>query len=141
MVLARKATHGSTGKRQPSLMLPPRLTGTGLLLIFVAGVMCLCGALGYQHLTASAPSEAHQLLAQEDSGSPGGSFGGHGPADLFYTATLFVVSLGAALRLLLGRGRRPSVVRTSHATPGSLPPSMLLPARAPSQARLQVFLL
>ena len=144
MIPVRKMTHGSrgAGKWQPSLMLPPRLTGAGLLLIFVAGVMCLCGALGYQHLTASAPaapSEAHQVLAQED--SPGSGFGDHGPADLFYTATLFVVSLGAALKLILGRGWRSRRVRTFHAVLRSRPPSILLPAQSLPQARLQVFLL
>ncbi|WP_143528474.1 hypothetical protein [Rubrobacter xylanophilus] len=130
----------SLGGRETVLC--PRLTSVGLLPIFVAGMVCLCGVLGYHHLTASTPYEAHQLFAQEDAGSFGGSFGSHGPADLLYTATLFVVSLGAALRLLLGRRRRPGFVRASHAALGSsLSAFMLLLTRAPSQSRLQVFLL
>lgn len=123
-------------------MLPPRLTSSGLLLIFLAGVMCLCSVLGYQKLSVSGPAtplEAHQTLAQKDPAA--GGLGDHSPAGLFYTV-LFMASLGAALRLLLGRGWRPPLVRTPAAAPRFMPPSILrFPSQAPPRARLQVFLL
>ena len=125
-------------------MLPPRLTSTGLLLVFLTGVMCLCGLLEYQHAQASGDSEQH--LNTQPSGALTGFAeelpGDHGPAGEIYTvAALFAVSLGAALGLLFAGARKRlsvgAILRARRYPPPIVPPFPRIPARS----RLQVFLL
>lgn len=123
-------------------MLSRRLTSSGLLLVFVAGVMCLCGLLEYQHapvLGSVASSEVHPSVSQ--SGFADDSPGNHGPTGAVYAATLFAVSLGAALGLMFGVARRwadVGAVLTARRFP---PPIILPPPRIPARSQLQVFLL
>ncbi|QYJ17346.1 hypothetical protein Rxycam_03194 [Rubrobacter xylanophilus DSM 9941] len=122
-------------------MLSRRLTGSGLLLIFLAGAMCLCGALSYGHLAASGPAvppEAHQAFTAEDAGATAPEH--HGPAGALYTAALFAF-LGAAVRLLLRRARVSRGARTFRSVSRALPRRVPSCVQAPPQARLQVFLL
>lgn len=123
-------------------MLSPRLTSTGLLFILLAGVMCLCGAVGYQHLAAPGPVaslEAHRATAQaEPYEAPAED---HGPQTIASTATLLLVSAGAALYLIL-------VYSRGFSAPGSRlssrrPPPRTAPVstRSPVRTQLQVFLL
>lgn len=123
-------------------MLPRRLTSSGLLLIFVAGVMCLCGFLGLQHAPVFGSMEspgAH--LSETPSGFADDRPENHGPASAVYAATLFAVSLGAALGLMFGVARGwigVGAVLTARRLP---PPIALPPPRIPARSQLQVFLL
>lgn len=123
-------------------MLSPRLTSSGLLLIFVAGVMCLCGLLGYQHTPIPGGSESPKThLSEASSGLADSLSEGHGPADAFYTAVLFAVSLGAALGVLFGAARKWRGAGTVL-TARRFPPPIILPSpRIPARSQLQVFLL
>lgn len=123
-------------------MLSPRLTSSGLLLVFVAGVICLCGLLGYQHasvLGSMASSEVHPSVSQ--SGFVDDRPENHGPAGAVYAAILFAASLGAALGLMFGVARRwlgIGAVLTARRLP---PPLVFPPPRIPVRSQLQVFLL
>ncbi len=124
-------------------MLPARLTGSGLLLIFLAGIIvCFCGMLGYQHapmLDGSEPPRIH--LSEAPSGFTDGLQEDHGSAGSVHTTALFVVSLGAALGLMLGAARKwlgIGAVLTGKRFP---PPIVLPPPRMPARPHLQVFLL
>lgn len=123
-------------------MLSPRLTGSGLLLVFVAGVMCLCGLLGYQH--ASTLGSVGSPEAYSSGSQPGFADDraeSHGPAGAVYAATLFAVSLGAALGILFRVARRRFGVG-AVLTARKLPPPIVLPLpQIPARSRLQVFLL
>lgn len=123
-------------------MLSPRLTSSGLLLVFLAGVMCLCGFLGYQHVPvfgSMASPEAHSSGSQL--GFVDDRPGSHGPVGAAYTAAIFAVSLGTALSLLFGVARKWSGAG-EVLTARKLPPSAALPPlRVPARSRLQVFLL
>lgn len=124
-------------------MLPRRLTSTGLLLVFLAGVMCVCGLLGYQHTPM--PGDSEPLLNTHPSGAQAGVAeerpGDHGPAGEIYTAALFAVSLGAALGLLFA-GARKQLGVGAILTARRYPPPIVLPfPRIPARSQLQVFLL
>lgn len=123
-------------------MLSPRLTSSGLLLVFVAGVMCLCGLLGYQHAAVFGSMESPEVhLSGTQPGFADDRPENHGPTSAVYAATLFAVSLGAALGLLFGIARRwlgVGAVLTARKLP---PPIVLPPPRIPARSRLQVYLL
>jgi len=124
-------------------MLSRRLTSSGLLLVFLAGIIiCLCGMLGYQHASAlgGVGSPAVHLSGAQTSSADGLSEG-HGPAGTVSTVALFVASLGAALGLLFGAARKwlgTGAVLTARRRP---PPIVLPPPRIPARSQLQVFLL
>lgn len=123
-------------------MLSPRLTSSGLLLVFVAGVICLCGLLGYQNTPIFGGSESPKLhLSEAPAGFADNLPQDHGPAGAFYTAVLFAVSLGAALGLLFGAAGRWAGVGTVLTVRRFPPPSVLPPPRIPARSQLQVFLL
>ena len=123
-------------------MLSRRLTASGLLLVFLAGIIiCLCGMLGYQHAPALGGVDSPEVhLSGAQTSSADGLSEDHGPAGTISTAALFVVFLGAALGLLfaarkwLGTG----AVLTARRLP---PPIALPPPRIPARSQLQVFLL
>ncbi|MDQ3302231.1 MAG: hypothetical protein M3518_02630 [Actinomycetota bacterium] len=123
-------------------MLSRRLTSSGLLLVFLAGIIvCLCGMLGYQHAPVLGGVDSPEVhLSGSQTSSVEGLSGDHGPAGTISTAALFVVFLGAALGLLfaarkwLGTG----AVLTARRLP---PPIVLPPPRIPARSQLQVFLL
>lgn len=123
-------------------MLSPRLTSTGLLFIFLAGVMCLCGAFGYQHLAAPGPAvslEADQASAQaEPYQAPTGD---HGPETIAYTATLLFASIGAVLYLVLRYSRGFSLSGIQLALRRPPPGAAPLSTWSTLRTRLQVFLL
>lgn len=120
-------------------MLSPRLTGYGLLLIFVAGIVCLCGVMEYQHFAPAGtqePQEAHSAVVQPGSaGDPGGATG------VIYTVTFFVASLGVVVGLLLGTLRRRSLIGVAPVCWRPPPLAASVPPHIPARSRLQVFLL
>lgn len=123
-------------------MLSPRLTGSGLLLVFLAGVMCLCGTFGYQHAVVSGPAEPtaiHALAVQPSFASDRQD--DHGKTGAVYTAALFAVSLGAALGLLLGGGRKQARKETPPLFRRLSPTIVFLLRRTPVRSQLQVFIL
>lgn len=132
---------GRTSKRLTGLMLPPQLTGTGLLLIFLAWVMCVCGTLGYQHLTTSGPAAPLEMHKSAQADSNEERPGDHGPAIVLYTVSLFVAYVGAALCWLLARARRPRPAAIHRLVRRPLPRTTPVLAQAPARAQLQVFLL
>lgn len=80
-------------------------------------------------------------MSDTQSGIADDSPGNHGPAGAVYAATLFAVSLGAALGLMFGVSRRwadVGAVLTARRFP---PPVILPPPRIPARSQLQVFLL
>ena len=123
-------------------MLSRRLTSSGLLLVFVAGVMCLCGLLGFQHAPVFGSMGSPDMhMSDTQSGLADDNPENHGPAGAVYAATLFAVSLGAALGLMFGVARRwtgVGAVLTARRFP---PPIVLPPPRIPARSQLQVFLL
>lgn len=144
MVLDLKREYGADrdGERQPDLIMSPRLTGIGLLLIFLAGVMCLCGTLGYQNLVSPGPAaslEAHAEPAQTDPRAE--HAGDHGPATVAYAATLLFVSAGAALYLVLGYVRSFRLSRSHLSVVRPPPKTAPLTAQVPVRSQLQIFLL
>lgn len=143
MVLNRKTEYGSVRSAAAGgHTLPPRLTSVGLLLIFLAGVLCLCGALGYQHIAAPGPAvslEDHAQPAPED--SPAEHAGDHGPTTIAYTATLLAASAGLALLLLAGPARRIRLRCTNIYVRRPPPKAAPLAVQGPARPQLQVFLL
>lgn len=123
-------------------MLSSRLTSSGLLLVFVAGVMCLCGFLGFQHAPAfGSMGSPGAHMSDTQSGFADDRPENHGPAGAVYAATLFVVSLGVALGLMFGVARTRFGVG-AVLTARRLPPLIVLPPpRIPARSQLQVFLL
>lgn len=123
-------------------MLSPRLTSSGLLLVFLAGVMCLCGLLGYQHAPVFGSMESPEAhLSGSQPGFADDRPEGHGPVGAVYAATLFAVSMGAALGLLFGGARR-GLGAGAVLIARKLPlPIVLPPPRITTRSRLQVFLL
>lgn len=124
-------------------MLSRRLTSSGLLLVFLAGIIiCLCGMLGYQHTPALGGVDSPEVhLSGSQTSSVEGLSGDHGPAGTISTVALFVFSLGAALGLLFGAARKwlgTGAVLTAKRLP---PPIVLPPPRIPARSQLQVFLL
>lgn len=123
-------------------MLSRRLTGYGLLLIFLAGVMCLCGLLGYQHAPGFGSMGSPEVhLSSSQSGFVDDRSESHGPAGVAYTVALFAVSLGATLGLLFGLVRRWFGVGEVLIARRLPPPVVLPPPLIPARSRLQVFLL
>ncbi len=124
-------------------MLSPRLTSSGLLLIFLAGIiMCLCGMLGYQHTPALGGVDSPEVhLSGAQAGFVNDLPEDHGSTSAVYTVALFVVSLGAALGLLFGATRKwlgTGAVLTAR----RLSPQIVLPPpRITARSQLQVFLL
>lgn len=123
-------------------MMSPRLTSAGLLFIFLAGVMCLCGTVGYQHFAAPGPAvplEAQQAATEAD---PDAVWSGeHSPLTVAYTATLLFASVGAALYLVLGYARTLRLSRNQPVSGWYLPDAATMAARAPVRTQLQIFLL
>lgn len=124
-------------------MLSRRLTSSGLLLVFLAGIIvCLCGMLGYQHAPALGGVDSPEVHLSGAQTNPADDLSeDHGPAGTISTVALFVVSLGAALGLLFGAARK--WLGTGAVLPARrLPPPLVLPPpRIPARSRLQVFLL
>jgi hypothetical protein len=124
-------------------MLSRRLTSSGLLLVFLAGVMCLCGFLGYQHapvFDSMGFPEAH-LSGTQPGFAADDRPENHGLASSVYAATLFAVSLGAALGLMFGVARRWLGIGAVLSARRLPPPIVLPPPRIPARSQLQVFLL
>ena len=122
-------------------MLSTRTTSSGLLLIFLAGVMlCLCGMFGYQHTTMLAVPESPGVhLSDSTVGFTEQLPKEHDPAGVISTAILFVVSLGAVVALLLLRTARERLDAVLPATRRFPPPITLPPLRMPARSCLQVF--
>lgn len=133
---------GRSLEARPGLTPSPRLTGVGLLLIFLAGVMCLCGTLGYQHLAGPAASlEAHPEPVQADSRAEHAAE--HGPATTAFTATTLLVaaSVGAALWLAFRHARSLRLLRARLSVRRPPPKTAPLATRKPVRSQLQIFLL
>lgn len=123
-------------------MLPRRLTSSGLLLIFLAGMMCICGLVGYKHMPTSETVGAPEVYASGARSTPAyDPAEGHIPVGGLYTVAIFALSLGAALALLLGVARKWLSARAILFFGRSLPPVTLPRPRITARSQLQVFLL